>query len=236
MICDAIIPKQSASWVEDRPFLLWEIGPRRILDHWMDTLFRSNATLRLWMEIPDERLMAFVRETFPLNLRIQAGAGPPTSRPEACTFLDSKGSIIIRRGPQLTPYLPKQPASHTWFAMVRKWLAELQETGSQTPEVERHVAPGVFVGHHCDISKDTQLIAPCWVGSGSTIRGATVGPQAVIGENCIISHGCRIEDSYVVGTTYVKPYTQMVSLAMGRTGAISHATGTDPASPPMVQH
>ena len=137
MICDAIIPKQSASWVEDRPFLLWEIGPRRILDHWMDTLFRSNATLRLWMEIPDERLMAFVRETFPLNLRIQAGAGPPTSRPEACTFLDSKGSIIIRRGPQLTPYLPKQPASHTWFAMVRKWLAELQETGSQTPEVER---------------------------------------------------------------------------------------------------
>ena len=46
MVCDAIIPNQAALWVDDRPFLLWEIGPRRVIEHWMDTLFRSNATLR----------------------------------------------------------------------------------------------------------------------------------------------------------------------------------------------
>ena len=141
MICDAIIPSQPALWLEDKSFLLWEIGQRSVIEHWMDALFRSNATLRLWLEEPDELLFSFVSETFPLNRRVLVQTGAPSSRPEACTFLDSKGGIIIRKGPQLTPYLPRQAPARTWFAMVRNWLLELQTQGSQAPELEHVNSP-----------------------------------------------------------------------------------------------
>lgn len=226
MTCDAIISHQPSQWVEDRPFLLWELGSHNVLDHWMDVLFRSNATLRIWLEAPDERVYAYVCETFPINRRVQVSTGPPTSRPEACTFLDTKGNVIIRRGAQLTHYLPNQPASQTWFAMTQKWLTTLHRSGSQTPELERQVTPGVFVGHHCSISPDTTFLPPCWVGSGSTIHGATVGPGTVVGENCVIGRGATVSDSYLITGTYVSPNTKMSGLAAGPAGIITHATGS----------
>ena len=226
MICDAIIPSQPALWLEDKSFLLWEIGQRCVIEHWMDSLFRSNATLRLWLEEPDELLFSFVSETFPLNRRVLVQTGAPSSRPEACTFLDSKGGIIIRRGPQLTPYLPRQAPARTWFAMVRNWLLELQTQGSQVPELESQISPGVFVGHHCSISKGTTFLAPCWVGSGSTIVGATIGPYAAVGENCVITRGARIAETYLLRDTYVAPGMQMTGVAAGPTGIIAHATGS----------
>lgn len=235
MICDAIIPSQPALWLEDKSFLLWEIGRRCVIEHWMDVLFRSNATLRLWLEEPDEDLFSFVSETFPLNRRVHVQTGAPASRPEACTFLDSKGGIIIRRGPQLTPYLPRQAPARTWFAMVRNWLLELHTHGSQTPELESQMSPGVFVGHHCSISKDTVFLPPCWVGSGSTIVGATIGPYTAVGENCVITGGGRITDSYLLGGTYVAPGMQMTGVAAGPTGIIAHATGSRIILSPPVQ-
>jgi hypothetical protein len=232
MVCDAIIPNQPAPWVDDRPFLLWEIGPRRVIEHWMDALFRSNATLRIWLEQPDEMLYAFVCETFPLNRRAQVFSGTPSSRPEACTFLDSKGGIVIRRGPQLTPYLPRQAATRTWFAMSRHWLTDLAANGSQSPELEQQIAPGVFIGHHCSISKDTKLLPPCWIGTGSTISGATIGPHTVVGENCVIAGGAQVVESYVLSDTFVPASAQWSGVVAGPGGILSHATGAVFSSQP----
>ncbi len=225
MVCDAVIPNQAALWVDDRPFLLWEIGPRRVIEHWMDTLFRSNATLRIWLEEPDDMLYSFVCETFPLNRRAQVFNGTPNSRPEACTFLDSKGCIIIRRGPQITPYIPRQAPTRTWFSMVRHWLADLAANGSQSPELESQISPGVFIGHHCSISKDTKFFPPCWVGSGSTISGATLGPNTVVGENCVITEGSHMEESYILSRTYVGPGVRLSGMVAGNGGVLALATG-----------
>ncbi|WP_461783465.1 hypothetical protein [Prosthecobacter sp.] len=232
MVCDAIIPNQPALWVDDLPFLLWEIGPRRVIEHWMDTLFRSNATLRIWLEQPDDMLYSFVCETFPLNRRAQVFSGTPSSRPEACTFLDSKGGIVIRRGPQITPYLPRQAVTRTWFAMVRQWLNDLVANGSQSPELEQQIAPGVFIGHHCSISKDTTFLPPCWVGTGSTISGATIGPNTVVGENCVIASGVRIEESYVLSNTFIPSNAQLSGVVAGVGGILTHATGARYSSQP----
>lgn len=203
------------SWVDDTPFLLWEIGHRVLVEHWMEHLFRSNAELNIWLEVPDERLFNFVSETFPLNRRVQVQLGAPKSRPEACTFFDAKGSIVVRRGPQLTSCLPRQSAIKTWFAIVKRWLAELQASGTQVPELETQVSPGVFVGHHCSISRDTELIAPCWVGRGVTICGSRVGPNAVVGENSVITRGTRITESYVLSNTVVGPDLALNGLVAG---------------------
>ena len=226
MVCDVIVPNQPALWVDDRPFLLWEIGPRRVIEHWMDTLFRSNATLRIWLEEPDDMLYSFVCETFPLNRRAQVFDGAPTSRPEACTFLDSKGGIIIRRGPQVTPYLPRQAATKTWFSMVRQWLADLAANGSQSPELETQASPGVFIGHHCSISKDTRFLPPCWIGTGSTISGATLGPNTVVGEHSVIANGVHVEESYILGGTHVRSGEHLSGVVAGRGGVLQLSAGT----------
>lgn len=225
MICDALIPNQPCQWVEDRPFLLWDVGPRNVLEHWMAALFRMNATLRLWLEEPDEEVYDFVCSTFPLSRRVQADTGPPAPGAEACVFLDCSGQLITRRGSRLTSCLPRQPVSRTWFAMVRRWLDDMQTAGSQTPELERCVAPGVHVGHHCDISPDTTLIAPCWIGSRCTIRGATLGPYTVVSDDCVIARGAQVAHTYLTAGAIVPPRARMTGLAAGPGGVIAHATG-----------
>ena len=225
MKCDAIIPAQTARWADNVPFLLWEVGQRVLVEHWMNVLFRCNAELRLWMEEPDEQLFAFICDTFPLNRRVQIEVGAPRSRPEACTFFDAKGNILMRRGPQLTPCLPRQSALVTWFEMVKRWLEELQTSGSQVPELETQIAPGVFVGHHCEISKHTQFIAPCWVGSGATVRGAVVGPYAVIGEDAVVAAGVLISESYVLSRSFVGADAVMRGQVAGPLGRLEISSG-----------
>lgn len=225
MICDALIPNQPCQWVEDRPFLLWDVGSRNVLEHWMDTLFRMNATLRLWLEEPDEEIYDFVCGTFPLSRRVQADTGPPTPGAEACAFLDTSGNLIVRRGSRLTSCLPRQPVSRTWFAMVRRWLDGLQTSGSQTPELERPAAPGVHIGHHCDISPRATFIGPCWIGSRCTVRAATIGPYAVVSDDCVVAHGAEIAHSYLTAGAVAQPRARMRGIATGPGGVISHATG-----------
>lgn len=225
MICDALIPNQPCQWVEDRPFLLWDVGPRKVLEHWMDTLFLMNATLRLWLEEPDEEVYDFVCGTFPLSRHAQADTGPPKPGADACVFLDCSGHLIVRRGPRLTSCLPRQPVSRTWFAMVRKWLDDLGAAGSQTPELERQIAPGVFTGHHCDISPDTTFTGPCWIGSRCTIRSATIGPYAVVSDDCVIARGAEISQSYLTAGAVVPPRARMTGVAAGPSGVIAHHTG-----------
>ena len=224
--CDAIIQQHSGSWVDEAPFLLWEIGPRLVIEHWMDILYKSNDTMTLWLESPDEPLTSFVTGIFPLCRRAQVQNGVPKEPTVACTFLDTDGRITIRRGHALTSCLPDQPASRTWFALVKRWLLELQSKGTPIPELEKMIAPGVFIGHHCRISKHTQFIAPCWVGSGATISGATIGPNAVIGENAVISPGARIVESYVMSGTFVDANAELTGMVAGPRRILDHATGS----------
>ena len=225
MKCEAVIPYQPTAWVADTPFLLWEIGQRLLIEHWLENLFRSNAELNIWLEAPDEALFTFVCDTFPLNRHVQVQVGAPKSPPEACVFFDANGNSIIRRGPRLTSYLPRQAATKTWFAIVKRWLAELHTTGTQVPELEKQIAPGVFVGHHCIISPDTKFIAPCWVGSGATIRGASIGPNVVIGEGAVVTRGATLTESYVLRHSVVGPDLQLNGIVVGPHRSLVIATG-----------
>ncbi len=226
MRCDALVHRHPHHWVDEAPFLLWEIGSQTVLDHWVDFLYESNSRIVLWLEEVDSRILTFVNETFPLSRNTTIRIGLPTAAAECCTFLDASGDILIRRGEELRNYLPpNEPASRVWFEMVKKWLGRLQENGTNAPEIEEEIRPGVFVGHHCHISHDSELVGPCWIGSYSTITGAKIGPHAVVGENCLISPGCRITNSYVLKHTFLGEHLMLDGLVAGRTGILHHHSG-----------
>lgn len=226
MNADAILYDQPSVMLNGESFFLWEIGQRRVIDHYVDYLFRSNATLTLWIEREDEPLTAYVNDTFPLCKRATVKAGIPDAATDTCTFVKADGAIQLQRGSAIVPCLPPdQPVTQSWFAMVKRWLAELQKFGTQLPELETQVAPGVIVGHHCSISKDTVLNAPCWIGSGCTISGATIGPNAVIGEDCVVAAGAHITDSYVLSHGYIRPNIKLDGVVVSGRKTFDHATG-----------
>lgn len=225
MNADAVFPSTPAPLLNGESFFLWELGQRRVIEHWMDQLYRSNGTLTIWLEQEDPALAALVEETFPLCNQAKVASGVPEAATDASTFVNAEGVIQLQRGTDIVPCLPDQPATLTWFAMVRRWLADMQKLGTSYPELETMVAPGVIIGHHCSISKDTVLNAPCWIGSGCTISGATIGPNAVIGEGCVIAAGAHITESYVLSRNFVRPNTRMDGVVVCSDRCIDLATG-----------
>lgn len=229
MNADAFLYDQPSALLNNEPFFLWEIGQRRVIEHWMEHLFRSNATLTLWLETNDETLAAYVCDTFPTCKRAEVKTGLPAAAADACTFVNAEGAIQLQRGTTIVPCLPDQPVTKTWFAMVKRWLLDLQKLGTQLPELETQISPGVIIGHHCSISKDTVFNAPCWIGSGSTISGATIGPNTVIGEECVIAAGAHITESYVLSRSFIRPNTRLDGVVATAKTFVDHATGAPSA-------
>ena len=229
MRCASLIDRQPHPWVDDQPFLLWEIGMKTILEHWADHLYETNHRMILWLDEIDSRVLNFVNGTFPLYRNVTIRIGVPEGAMECCTFIDADGNIVLRPGAELMRYLPAQPASRTWFRLVGKWLGNLRDKGSAVPELEREIQPGVFVGHHCRIAHGTEFIAPCWIGSGSEISAARIGPGAVIGENSIVSHGTTVADSYVLRNTFVGRHLTLGGVVAGNGKLLDHQTAVTTA-------
>lgn len=225
MRCHAIIDPLPHQWVNDSPFLLWEIGMKTVLEHWADTLYESNDRLVLWLEEIDSRLLNFANETFPLCRNVIVRIGVPDPGIEWGTFLDAAGNIVRQPGSATTHYLPPQPAPATWFNLVGKWLESLRAKGSTTPEIEREIQPGVFVGHHCRISRKAEFIGPCWIGSGTTVEAARIGPYAVIGEGAIVSRHTRVSASYVLRDTFIGEHLTLDGVVAGEGQLLDHRTG-----------
>ena len=225
MRCHAIIDRATHRWVDDTPFLLWEIGLKTVLEHWADTLYARNDRLVLWLEEIDSRVLNFANETFPLCRNVTIRIGVPDDALECCTFLNAEGGIVFRPGATLTNYLPAQPAAATWFRLVRRWLENLSASGSAAPELEEEIRPGIFVGHHCRIARDARLLAPCWIGSGATVGSAEVGPYAVVGENAVVARRTSVVESYVLRDTFVGEHLTLDGVVAGRRLLLDHRSG-----------
>ena len=224
MRCASLIDRQPHPWVDDKPFLLWEIGMKTILEHWADHLYETNHRMILWLDEIDSRVLNFVNGTFPLYRNVTIRIGVPEGSMECCTFIDADGNIVLKPGSELIRYLPAQPAAQTWFKLVTKWLEKLRDKGSVAPELEREIQPGVFAGHHCRISRGTEFIGPCWIGSGCEINGARIGPHAVIGENAIVSRGTTVAQSYVLRDTFVGGNLSLRGVVAGNGKLLDHQT------------
>lgn len=224
MRCASLIDRQPHPWVDDTPFLLWEIGMKTTLEHWADHLYETNHRMILWLSEIDSRVLNFVNGTFPLCRNVTIRIGVPEGDVERCTFIDAEGNIVIESGSVLQRYLPAQPAAKTWFKLTAKWLDGLRDKGSVAPELEREIQPGVFAGHHCRISPGATFTAPCWIGSGAQVGDARIGPYAVIGENAIVSRGTTVSESCVLRDTFVGEHLTLGGVVAGNGKLLGHQT------------
>lgn len=84
--------------------------------------------------------------------------------------------------------------------------------GNTGIKLEGHERGGVWVGNGTDIEPDVQVIAPSIIGRNAKIKtGATVGPYAVIGDNCIIEEGAVIHRSVLWDNVYVGHQTRLTA-------------------------
>jgi acetyltransferase-like isoleucine patch superfamily enzyme len=83
----------------------------------------------------------------------------------------------------------------------------------------REIQPGIWVGLHAHISRDAQILAPCWIGEDAVISaGATVGPMAIVEKQAVIERGAEVTHSIIGPQTLVGELTDVRnSIALGST-------------------
>jgi hypothetical protein len=117
------------------------------------------------------------------------------------------------------PGLPESPL----FISYAAWFAALQAmlTRAATPDrVGVHeIQPGVWAGLHAQISPQSILRAPCWIGSHVRVGpDAVIGPMAIIEDRVLIERGAEVSRSTVAPETFVGEWTVLNdSLAFGST-------------------
>lgn len=222
---EAVISCTPVPWPGGHSFLLQEVGPKKVIEHWSDALTEASHSLTLCMKEPDHALLDYISSSFPLSKRVSIRLNVPSEAAEGCSYFENDGSIKIRSGETLQPFLPASNPAEVWFRVVKRWLEELETKGSSLPEIETQPTPGVVVGHHCRISPDTQLIPPCWIGNRATLRSCTIGPFAAVGEKSIVSQKTRITNSYVKGGTFVGEGLCLDGLVVGGKRILEHSTG-----------
>lgn len=112
-----------------------------------------------------------------------------------------------------------------WFQSLMAWMPR-----ARIPDRVgvREVALGIWVGLHCQISRQAQLQAPCWVGDHVYIGpGAVIGPEVVLENGAFVEPNAEITNSVVGPATFVGQYVQIKhSLALGGT-LINWQTGLE---------
>jgi len=179
------------------PFVLWPVGPRPLLAHWMDEAVRRNVAA-----------VCIIAEDRPHLVRAELGGGGYWSR--KITVLSQRPANAPSTIERMTglPGTPDAAAPTDSAGLLRHWLAlQLQWVGSLAEgrvSIESMVAPGIWLGVKTRIHPTAKLTAPCWIGTHTEIgANSQIGPGAAVGDHCVIDDGASVEDGAVLPGTYV---------------------------------
>ncbi len=68
------------------------------------------------------------------------------------------------------------------------------------------IGPGLWVASDAVIAPDVRLLAPLFVDSHATVEsGASLGPYTVVGRNCWIGSGAKVQESILWEETRIQP-------------------------------
>lgn len=68
----------------------------------------------------------------------------------------------------------------------------------------RKYKDGIWVGENCEISSETNIIPPVYIGSNTKIyEGVEIGPYSIFGRNNIISAGATVKRSVIFDNCYI---------------------------------
>jgi carbonic anhydrase/acetyltransferase-like protein (isoleucine patch superfamily) len=185
-------------WRSHRPFVLWPVGPRPLLAHWMDEMVRRGVReVEILAADRPAEVRAFVGDGGYWSRKVSVAACPsePAPGPGDEVMLGLPGGAAAARPADAAALL------RHWLRLHEEWAAGA-EVGEKS--VLRRLPSGAIVGPHARLADDVRVEPPCWVGERATVgRGARLGPGAFVGERCVIGDGCQVARSVVLPDTFV---------------------------------
>lgn len=171
---------------------------------------------------PDGRIIQFQEKPSPeLAVSTTANTGIYLFEPEVLEYVPDSGAFDI--GSQLFPLLVEHELPFYGFLVPFSWI----DIG-RTPDYWRatqmilrgefkigmpgqELAPNIWGGINLDVDlTQSDVRGPVYLGSGTRIEsGATVIGPTVIGRNCIVEKGARIEACVVGDYTRISPFADL---------------------------
>lgn len=119
----------------------------------------------------------------------------------AADWLPSPDDVVVL---DHLPGVPEQCVFENyaaWFVAAQTWMVR-----ALTPlrVGVREIQPGIRVGLHSRVPRDTVLVPPCWIGENVFIgAGVRLGPMAVVEDQAFIEGGAEISRSIIGPETFV---------------------------------
>jgi len=199
-------------WRHPLPFVLWPVGSKSLLAHWMDEAVRRNvskvviyapdrpAEIRrhleggnYWSKTVEIVPISEERASAPKAIRLDGLPGSPPKVP-----IDSAESLLRR-----------------WFDFQAQWL---EARHSQEVTIDMEKVPQGWLGPGAIVHPNAELRPPYWIGA-RTIIGAKcrIGPMAIIHPGCLLDTRVEVERAVILPDTYLGRNTRLhEAAAQGR--------------------
>jgi hypothetical protein len=185
------------------PFVLWPVGARPLIAHWMDDAVARGAR-HVRILAPDRPTL--LRDYFSAgdywSCQIEVLSTRPPDWPEGVEVLDHLPGTAA----------PARPADAA--ALVARWL-ELnlhwaRERPTASVSIDRRLPGGGWIGPKARIHPAAILTAPFWIGAYAEIGArARIGPDGIVGESCVIDEEAEIVGGAALAGTYVGQHVSL---------------------------
>jgi len=130
------------------------------------------------------------------------------------------------------PGLPEQKIFNSYSDLFRALPLWLPFVARSKRIGVRELAPNVWVGRRTRISRDANLVGPCWIGDHVQIgKNAVIGPNSFLEDQVVVDAGASIENSWVGPETFLGALAELKdSFAWGST-LINWKTGSNTVVP-----
>lgn len=199
------------------PAVLWPVGPQSLAAHWLDHAVRLGCK-RVVIHAVDR----------PAEVRTALGGGGYWSLQIEVSAQPASGGATPMLGlPGESPC--DAPATRSallnwWFELNARWLAG---RNPDAVSIDRHAADGGWVAPGVKIHPSATMTAPYWIGTGAEIGpDCRIGPNALIGPGSLLENDVAVENSLVLGRTFLGRHLEVRALIVDGDGLLDRRAGT----------
>ncbi len=199
-------------WRHPLPFVLWPIGSKSLLAHWMDEAVQRNAS-KVVIYAPDR----------PAEIRKHLEGGHYWSKaieivPVPLESASARNAIRLDGLPGSPPHDPVSTPEgllRRWLDLQAQWLLARD---SQKVTIDVATVPQGWLGPGVIVHPKAELRPPYWIGA-RTIIGAQchIGPMAIIHPGCLLDTRVEVDHAIILPDTYLGRNTRLhEAAAQGR--------------------
>jgi len=199
------------------PAVLWPVGGQSFAAHWLDHAVRLGCK-RVVLHAVDRpaEVRSALGDGAYWSITLEISSQPPPTEAVPMFGLPTEA--------ESAPPATAAELLAWWFALNRRWL-ERRDAGAVSIDHAREA--GGWVGPHAQIHPTARLVAPYWIGAGTTIGpGCQIGPHALIGADCVLEEDVRVDDSLILPRTFLGAHLDVSAKVIAGSTLLDRVTGT----------